>query len=240
MISFSSDKVVLAKIMSSRKWISQTDKKVLTFSGMSGTVCRQYSLTGNRFIIGGGVMVCFRWMNLSQNASWSKKGRRFCVLIPNRRWEIYIVSSSLLIISECVSGLRFIENAARLCWGGGSLGKLQTHKNIFHNLPKIASTTAANGAMVHLSLRGTQFNTQKKAFILMTDCYQVWVRGTMAAFICHLKDPFNVALWVWWNPDFNNQICGDWRLCRTPPLDTDVIEREGGSSEWKGNNGFSS
>lgn len=74
------------------------------------------------------------------------------------------------------------------------LRKTPDAQNIFHNLPKITSTTAANGAMVHLSLRGIQFNTHKKVFILMTDCYQVWIRGTMVGFICHLKDPFNVAL----------------------------------------------
>lgn len=74
------------------------------------------------------------------------------------------------------------------------LKKTLDAQSIFHNLLKITSTTAANGAVVHLSLRGTQCNTHKKVFILMTDCSQIWIRGTMASFICHLTDPFNVVL----------------------------------------------
>lgn len=42
------------------------------------------------------------------------------------------------------------------------LKKTPDAQNIFHNLPKITSATAANGAAVHLSLRGTQCNTHQK------------------------------------------------------------------------------
>lgn len=74
------------------------------------------------------------------------------------------------------------------------LKKTLDGQNSFYHLPKITSTTAADGAVVHLSLRGTQGNTHKKVFMSMTDCSQIWICGSITGFICHLKDPFNAAL----------------------------------------------
>lgn len=68
--------------------------------------------------------------------------------------------------------------------------------------------------------------TRTKVFVLMMDCYQIWIRGTVAGFICHLKDPFNVVL-----ESDETQILitkrGDSGFCRSAPLNTDVIERQG-------------
>lgn len=101
--------------------------------------------------------------------------------------------SSLLIIIRCVSGFRFIENMACLCWGYGSLRKLLTHRTFFITSQKSLPQQLQMEQWYICHCEG--HNTiHKKVFILMTDCYQIWIRGTMAGFICHLKDPFNAAL----------------------------------------------
>lgn len=106
-------------------------------------------------------------------------------------------------------------------------------KNPFHNSCKWSggiSVTARD------SMKHTRSHT--KVFPLM-DRHQIWIRDTVAGFICHLKESFNVVL-----QSDETQILitkrGNLGLCGSVPLNTDVIRRGGGSSEWKGYNDFSS
>lgn len=66
----------------------------------------------------------------------------------------------------------------------------------------------------------------------MMDPHQIWIRDTVAGFICHLIESFNVVL-----QSDETQILitkrGNSGFCGSVPLNTDVIKRGGGQVSEK-------
>lgn len=152
---------------------------------------------------------------------------------PNRGWKIYIMtrdSCRFLIIIKCVSGFRFIEKTACLCWGHGSLRKLLTHQTFFI-IPQKSLPQQLQMEQWYICHCEEHNAVHKKSLRINDRLLPNLNSWHMAGFICLLKDPFNAAL-----ESDEIQILitkrGDWRLCRIP-LWTQMSskEKEGQVSE---------